>query len=106
MQSSSPVATGTIFTFQIATDQAGQRLDKFIAAQFPSYSRTFLQEIITNRNVHINGVVASKPSIQLKENDQVEITFALPEEKAFYALCAHDSAQTIYKRKNIREKYH
>ena len=89
MQSSSPVPTGTTFTFQIAMDQAGQRLDKFIAAQFSSYSRTFLQGIITNRNVRINGA-GCKPSMLLKENDHVEITFAIPKKETLPISKSHD----------------
>ena len=82
MQPISPVPSGTTFTFQIVTDQAGQRLDKFIAAQFPSYSRTFLQEIINNNHVTLNGASACKPSTILKENDRLEVTFSVPEKKS------------------------
>lgn len=77
----SPVSSGTSFTFQIVTDQAEQRLDKFLTAQFPSYSRTFLQEIITNNHVTLNGTIICKPSTILKENDYLEITFSTYEKK-------------------------
>ena len=54
---------------------AGKRLDKFIAQNFPQYSRVYLKEQIKQGNIFVNGEIA-KPSYELKEKD--EITTALP----------------------------
>ena len=47
-----------------------------MVTQFPSYSRTFLQDIINNNLIVINGMIVNKSSTQLKENDIIHITFS------------------------------
>lgn len=62
------------FTFQsTATEQI--RLDKFMAHQFPAYSRTFLQELIAKESVTINGVKIGKASTLIKLKDTVQVHF-------------------------------
>lgn len=70
--------------FKITTENANMRLDKFIVQQYPAYSRTFLQELIHNEHIAINGKIVNKSSIILKTNDLVTITFpeiSKPEKK-------------------------
>ena len=57
-----------------------KRLDKFLAAQFPSLSRAYLKEQIKLGNILVNGKKI-KPSFSLRKNDQVEFApgFILPE---------------------------
>ncbi len=61
------------------TVTASQRLDSYLSAQFSCYSRTFFKKLIDNNGVHINGIIATKPSITLKTNDVVTVQF--PPEK-------------------------
>ncbi len=69
------ILSNSIFTFQVKADQAAWRLDKFMVTQFPAYSRTFLQEVISNSLITINGISVSKSSAQLKEHDIIKVTF-------------------------------
>jgi len=62
------------------------RLDKFLCHKRPDYSRAYLQMLIDERNVKINGKVIDKSSYLLKENDVIDVTFT---EKAEYDLTPH-----------------
>jgi len=59
------------------TDQAlvGARLDKFLFAQFPTYSRSYFQELIDKGHVLINQMVVSKSNHTVKQDDHVTVTF-------------------------------
>ena len=56
------------------------RLDKFIASQFPHFSRTYIQHLIDNQCVNVNGQCARKPSQMVKAHDSIQLT--VPEIKA------------------------
>lgn len=58
---------------------SGMRLDKFLAAQFPAYSRSQFQKMIKNGDVLVNGTV-SKSSCILTVNDLVEVKDAFKKE--------------------------
>lgn len=51
------------------------RLDKFITSKLTRYSRSFFQELISNGNVKVNNLIITKPSLELKQNDQINILF-------------------------------
>lgn len=65
------------FSFKIEAADNALRIDKFLARQFPSYSRSFLQKIIDQGNVVLNGQSVSKGGITLKVDDVVIINFPL-----------------------------
>ena len=46
--------------FVVAEEEAGQRLDRFLAAQFPDISRTHVQTLIDEGRVLVGGI-AKKP---------------------------------------------
>lgn len=72
-------------TFIVSEEDDGERLDKLLAAMFPSYSRSFLQKLFEKRgsgagpaggSVTLNGDTV-KPSAKVKEGDTV--AFTVPE---------------------------
>ena len=64
-------------TFTIAADQAGTRLDTYLASQVEGWSRARLQRLIENEDVLVNGKVA-KPSYKLREADELEVELVSP----------------------------
>jgi len=54
--------------FLVAEDQAGQRLDRFLAAQFPDLSRTRVQTLIDEGRVLVSGI-AKKPSHHVESGE-------------------------------------
>src|SRR5689334_6688024 len=69
-------------TFNIGPDQAGTRLDAFLASHIEGWSRARLQRLIENEDVVVNGKVA-KPSYKLREADEVEVELVAPPADAF-----------------------
>ena len=65
------------FDFVVAPEQAGQRLDKFLAAQAPELSRTRIQSLVSEGQVSLNGAVWGSASHKLKGDDH--ITMNVPE---------------------------
>ena len=64
-------------TFTIEADQAGTRLDSYLASQVEGWSRARLQRLIENEDVLVNGKVA-KPSYKLREADEIEVELVAP----------------------------
>lgn len=61
-------------TFKIEADQAGTRLDTYLASQIEGWSRARLQRLIENEDVLVNGKSA-KPSYKLREADEIDVEF-------------------------------
>jgi 23S rRNA pseudouridine1911/1915/1917 synthase len=55
----------------IPPESAGQRLDKYLHSQHPEYSRAWIQKLINDQRVRVNGTVA-KPHLALRVDDAVE----------------------------------
>ena len=49
------------------------RLDKFLVEKFKDISRTELQRLIKAGDVKVNDKVVSKPSLEIKEDDRVDV---------------------------------
>src|SRR5215203_2245311 len=64
-------------TFTIGPEQAGTRLDAFLASQIQGWSRSRLQRLIESEDALVNGKV-SKPSYKLHEKDEVEVDLIAP----------------------------
>lgn len=75
------IQPGSTFTFTIEEKDALKRLDVFVVEQFPLYSRTFIQELIQQGAITINGLPAAKSGARLKLHDVVTITNATQENK-------------------------
>jgi 23S rRNA pseudouridine1911/1915/1917 synthase len=56
----------------VTPDQAGKRLDQFLAAQLPAISRARVQELIAQKQILVNGAPA-KPALRLRGCEQIEI---------------------------------
>ncbi|HEU4710605.1 MAG TPA: RluA family pseudouridine synthase [Pyrinomonadaceae bacterium] len=69
-------------TFTISLEQAGQRLDAFLASQIEGWSRARLQRLIEAEDVLVNGK-AGKPSYKLRENDELEVELVTPTTTSF-----------------------
>jgi 23S rRNA pseudouridine1911/1915/1917 synthase len=63
--------------FVVAEDQAGQRLDRYLAAQFPDVSRTHVQTLIDQGRVRVSGV-AKKPSHHLESGETITVEIPAP----------------------------
>jgi 23S rRNA pseudouridine1911/1915/1917 synthase len=59
-------------SFKIGPEQAGARLDTYLASQIEGWSRARLQRLIENEDVLVNGKVA-KPSYKLRDGDEIEV---------------------------------
>jgi 23S rRNA pseudouridine1911/1915/1917 synthase len=65
-------------TFSVSEEEAGERLDSFLAARIPDWSRARLQRLIADADVLVKGR-AVKPSYKIHARDEVEIELtALP----------------------------
>jgi 23S rRNA pseudouridine1911/1915/1917 synthase len=64
--------SSAIHKLEVPSIGAKIRLDRFIAQQISHYSRSFIQKLIEQKNITLNGAIA-KSSTLLKENDMIEI---------------------------------
>ncbi|HJP94424.1 MAG TPA: RluA family pseudouridine synthase [Pyrinomonadaceae bacterium] len=67
---------------RIGPDQAGMRLDAFLASQIDGWSRARLQKLIENEDVLVNGKPA-KPSYKLRQQDEIEVELVAPPTDTF-----------------------
>lgn len=65
-----------IFSYKIALDDTEERIDKWISNAIPDLSRSYIQKLIKDQKVCVNGI-PQKASYRLKALD--EITFEVPE---------------------------
>jgi len=63
-------------TFVVAAENAGQRIDQFLAAQLAETSRARVQELIAQQQVLVNEAPA-KASLRLRGNEQVRVLGAV-----------------------------
>jgi 23S rRNA pseudouridine1911/1915/1917 synthase len=61
------------FVLDAGSDDAGVRLDHFLAARLTGYSRARLQEWIEAARVSVNGAPACKPSLKLRGGERIEV---------------------------------
>ena len=71
-----------IRVFQIAAEDAGSRLDAYLAAQVADWSRARLQRLIESEDVLVNGKPA-KPSYKLRADDEIEVELTAPPSTSF-----------------------
>jgi len=64
-------------SFTIRGRVAGRRLDQYLAAALPDFSRTFIQKLIREGAVTVNGRQV-KPSYQIRRGDRVRVEVELP----------------------------
>jgi 23S rRNA pseudouridine1911/1915/1917 synthase len=64
--------------YDIQTDQCGERLDRFLLNATEGVSRTYLQRLIRDGDVTVNGKVGKQPSYVLRDGDRVSLTLPPP----------------------------
>jgi 23S rRNA pseudouridine1911/1915/1917 synthase len=67
---------GEAASFVVPPEQAGERLDRFVASRLPDLSRTRIQDVIAGGGAGVGGATATVASRKLKAGDTV--TFAVP----------------------------
>lgn len=65
-------------SFTIRGRVGQRRLDQYLAAALPEFSRTFLQKLIREGSVLVNGE-PSRPSYVVRRGDRIEVSVELPE---------------------------
>ena len=70
----------TTETVTVATDEAGQRLDRVLAAHIPSLSRSRLKALILDGHVAIAARTIRDPAAHVNSGDIVEVVMPPPEE--------------------------
>lgn len=69
------IQQGSSFEFTVTEESRNQRIDIFIAHQFPSYSRSFLQKLFANNHIKTNRSKPVKPGYALKVGDHITVSF-------------------------------
>lgn len=102
MEYSNAITPDTTVFKMVEPEFEGKRIDQFLAAAFPGYSRSFFQKSIDAGHIHINGVPASKHSILVKNQDSVQVYFPAPAplEKPRQAV-EHLSVQVIFEHEHF-----
>jgi 23S rRNA pseudouridine1911/1915/1917 synthase len=59
-------------TLKVSEESSGQRIDRFLAFQIKNQSRTYIQKVIENNYVSVNGKIVAK-NFELSVNDIVVI---------------------------------
>ncbi len=54
-------------------DDAGQRLDQFLAGKLPDTSRARVQQLIAEKKIRVNEEEADKPSLRLRGGERISI---------------------------------
>ena len=62
----------------VSSEDAGDRLDRFLARVLPDLSRSHAQQLIDDAHVRVNGKAAKRSTI-IAENDTITVTLPLPQ---------------------------
>ena len=60
-------------TFHVAADEAGERLDRFLARQLPERSRSGIARLVEDGRVTVAGKVATKAGHPLRAGDEIAL---------------------------------
>src|SRR3712207_5953203 len=69
-------------TFRVASEDAGLRLDSYLAARVEGWSRARLQRLIEDGDAPVNGREA-KSSYKLRAGDEIEVELTPPPSATF-----------------------
>ena len=67
-------------TFLVEADQASVRLDKFLTTIYPDQTRSFLQKLIKNGEIKVNGKPVTKAGFVVESGDHVTAYIPEPQE--------------------------
>lgn len=65
--------------FIVKSEEAGKRIDSFLANKNEDISRVAIQRLLENRNIKVNGKIP-KPSYKVHEGDKIELIEEIPQE--------------------------
>jgi 23S rRNA pseudouridine1911/1915/1917 synthase len=74
---SDEAVSNSSFVLVVPSEQAGQRLDRFLVSQLPDLSRSQIQAFIDEGRVHVDGV-ATKPAHRLESGEEVFVEIPPP----------------------------
>ena len=60
-------------TLAVTPAQHGERVDRVLAADIPAFSRAYLQQLVTEGAVTLNGRVLAKPAARVRAGDQIVV---------------------------------
>ena len=83
------IAPESSFNFMVNNELSGNRIDKYITAQFPLYSRTFFNRLIEEGHIRLNGAIVTKSSTPVSNGDMVLVQF--PAARAIPAMALQDT---------------
>lgn len=63
----------------VTKEEAGQRLDRYLAQHFPEQSRSYLQKLIQSNQITVNGK-PEKAGYRIREQDMISVSLPEPEE--------------------------
>ena len=75
METTGLIEPNSRFSYTVTPEHTADRIDKYIAAQFPLYSRSFFEPFFTNGLIQLNGKAINKPSTKIKLHDTVMVQF-------------------------------
>ena len=67
--------------FSVSSQNSGKRLDIFLTENIDNYTRSFLKKLIENKQVILNKILITSPSIRIKHNDQITVNFTQKNEE-------------------------
>ena len=65
--------------FTVKEGEAGQRLDRFLAARLSEVSRSRIQSLIAEGRVRVNGAAVTRPARKLATEEEVELELPPPQ---------------------------
>src|SRR3954464_11844218 len=77
-----PQGETSTLTLLVASDDAGARLDSYLAAHIPDWSRSRIQRLIEDGDVLVDGRT-SKASYRLRAGSEIEVELASVDATAF-----------------------
>ncbi len=86
MKTKNLVKPNSYFVLHVPQEYDGSRLDRFITAHFPLYSRSFFNRLIDDGLIQINDTIVTKSGTIVKQGENVSIRFPAPREIQIDAL--------------------
>ena len=65
-------------TYKFIADDNEDRIDVFLSNVYKDASRTYIQKLIKEGNITVNGKICSKSSYKLKEDDEIDLNVPDP----------------------------
>ena len=63
--------------FSLTSEDAGERLDRYLTRQLPMHSRAYLQQLIAEKQILVDGR-AAKPGYRLRASDRISVSLPPP----------------------------